>query len=1083
MNIAPLELQKVGWSTLAGLAVVHCVATLVSVTSSQDVRLRCLITGNPVSSAEEGLEIRSTAGLGEIGERYIKGEHPSEGDHLVSLGGRRIESFVDLAATMWELGDRPITTGGTMEPGDDPLEDPLFLNSTLTLLQERDGPRLVKGVFRRENRYFPAWLPLEPQPTTRVTASIVWMVLQLGVVLVAGLAHWQRPFDRPLRLFFIASFVSLVAFVGGSHWWVISGSLWLLVPFVVAIVLLPAVLLHFFLLYPEPRRWLSARAGQVLTGVYLLPALAAVTAVSMILATTWLSPHLAQSPLADVYQVTSSIWIRWILSGLQRLITICMVLSAAYFMLSVGSLVHAFLRSRPKSEHEQVRWILAAASIALIPLGYALWLAFSDRVRLVFGGAQLPLFGASLLFTAAYAIGIVRHRLMLIDQTLNRGLLYYFVSFALTLVFAAAVAYVAMTTLRPTASAASQPVLMFVVATVGVITLLWLRDRMQLGIDLEFFREKYQLDKTLQRVNQAVTGMVDRRTLADRVLASCQDVLQANRGAIYLRDEPSRLFYRLSTFGAGNFPAEFSASREFVETLRSGLSLQRVRSGESPIQQSMRTLGAELVHGLDVDGSLAGMIVLGGKPTGASYTAEDAAFLTAIGRMAGVTLHFSRVHEELTRMNTDFVRLNDELSDRVAAAEELSQKLQKTESLLTEQETAVDRLQRESRDKEEVLGRAQKQLESLQTQLRLQRADELPEPPAAEFSAATILGNSRPIRSVLETVRKVAASDASVLVRGESGTGKELLARAIHDNSPRRAAPLVTIHCAALAPGVLESELFGHVKGAFTDARQDKTGRFQLADGGTLFLDEIGDVPLETQVKLLRVLQERIIEPVGSSRPVPVDVRLIAATHRNLEEFIALGRFREDLYYRLNVVSITLPPLRERGDDIVELAVKFLRRATQRTGKGVSYFDEAALQMLKSYAWPGNVRELENAVERAVVLAEQDRVTVDDLPPSLQASVEGTTMPQRVDSHGMAVERGRAVAGRPPSSGWTPPAAGAIPPTSPGAPDIIVLGSDEERQMLENALRQAGGNKARAARLLNMPRSTYFSKLRKHGLD
>jgi DNA-binding NtrC family response regulator len=317
---------------------------------------------------------------------------------------------------------------------------------------------------------------------------------------------------------------------------------------------------------------------------------------------------------------------------------------------------------------------------------------------------------------------------------------------------------------------------------------------------------------------------------------------------------------------------------------------------------------------------------------------------------------------------------------------------------------------------------------------------------------------------VLDTVRKVAPSDASVLIRGESGTGKELLARALHDNSPRREGPLVAVHCAALAPSLLESELFGHVRGAFTDARDDKTGRFALANGGTLFLDEIGEISLDIQIKLLRVLQERTFEPVGSTKPLQVDVRMIAATHRNLEELIAEGRFREDLYYRLNVVSLTLPALRERGDDIFELALYFLRRAAERTGKRITQFDEAAIAALMRYHWPGNIRELENAIERAVVLAEGDRITLDDLPGALVD--QSTSSRAREPNSRSAIVMPHTVAAR----------------TRAVSPAVLVTGSDDERELLVQALVQCRGNKTEAARLLNMPRSTYFSKLKKFGV-
>ena len=228
---------------------------------------------------------------------------------------------------------------------------------------------------------------------------------------------------------------------------------------------------------------------------------------------------------------------------------------------------------------------------------------------------------------------------------------------------------------------------------------------------------------------------------------------------------------------------------------------------------------------------------------------------------------------------------------------------------------------------------------------------------------------------MIALARKVAASPSAVLIRGESGTGKELLAEAIHAASPRAARPFVKVHCAALSQSLLESELFGHVKGAFTGADRDRVGRFEQANGGTLFLDEIGDINLEVQTKLLRVLQEMSFERVGSSQPITVDVRILAATHQDLEAMIRAGRFREDLYYRLNVFSLRTPPLRERKEDIFELAVHFLGRHAERIGKAVTHLDEEAVEALVAYDWPGNIRELENVIERAVVLADGPAIT------------------------------------------------------------------------------------------------------------
>ncbi|HEY6100048.1 MAG TPA: sigma-54 dependent transcriptional regulator, partial [Anaeromyxobacter sp.] len=252
-----------------------------------------------------------------------------------------------------------------------------------------------------------------------------------------------------------------------------------------------------------------------------------------------------------------------------------------------------------------------------------------------------------------------------------------------------------------------------------------------------------------------------------------------------------------------------------------------------------------------------------------------------------------------------------------------------------------------------------------------------------------LVGSSGGMREVVRMVEAVAYSAATVLVTGESGTGKELVARALHARSPRKGHPFVALNCGALTETLLESELFGHVKGAFTGAQRDQKGLFDAADGGTIFLDEIGDIPLSTQVRLLRVLQEGEFKRVGAAESVKVDVRVIAATHRDLPKLVKGGRFREDLFYRLNVINVPLPALRDRVDDVPLLAHHFLRRYADRLGKKVRTVSPEAIELLSGYRWPGNVRELENAIERAVVLCRGDSVTAADLPPA----VTGRTAP------------------------------------------------------------------------------------------
>ena len=253
-----------------------------------------------------------------------------------------------------------------------------------------------------------------------------------------------------------------------------------------------------------------------------------------------------------------------------------------------------------------------------------------------------------------------------------------------------------------------------------------------------------------------------------------------------------------------------------------------------------------------------------------------------------------------------------------------------------------------------------------------------------------LLGASAAMQRVYQVVRQVAPARATVLITGESGTGKGEVARALHALSPRASAPFVSLHCAALAESLLESELFGHEKGSFTGADKKRIGRIEQADGGTLFLDEIGEIPAATQIKLLRVLQERCFERVGGNETVKVDVRVVAATNKNLAEEVREGRFREDLYYRLNVVHVEMPPLRQRGNDVVLLAEHFLRRFARENNRRIDGFDEAARAKLVAHRWPGNVRELENAVERAVVFTEGELVEAEALPfDAAPATIEG----------------------------------------------------------------------------------------------
>jgi two-component system, NtrC family, response regulator AtoC len=313
-----------------------------------------------------------------------------------------------------------------------------------------------------------------------------------------------------------------------------------------------------------------------------------------------------------------------------------------------------------------------------------------------------------------------------------------------------------------------------------------------------------------------------------------------------------------------------------------------------------------------------------------------------------------------------------------------------------------------------------------------------------KFGLENIIGESPAMRQVFETVQQVAPTRTTVLITGETGTGKELIAKAVHNLSPRKNGPFIAVHAAALPSTLLESELFGHEKGAFTGAVERRIGRFELADRGTLFLDEIGELEPLMQVKLLRVLEEHAFERVGGAKTLQVDVRLVAATNRNLKKLVNEGKFRDDLFYRLSVVAVDLPPLRERREDIPLLVKSFLDEVNRENGKQVREVTPEALNLLLAYDWPGNVRELRNVIEQMVVLARAERLTVRDVPPQVRGAADLTKI--SVVRTGMTVE-------------------------------------EAERQLIMQALKETDGNRTQAARKIGISRRTLHRKLKQYGLE
>ena len=319
----------------------------------------------------------------------------------------------------------------------------------------------------------------------------------------------------------------------------------------------------------------------------------------------------------------------------------------------------------------------------------------------------------------------------------------------------------------------------------------------------------------------------------------------------------------------------------------------------------------------------------------------------------------------------------------------------------------------------------------------------------SRYQFDNIIGKSKPMQELYEIIKKVAPTSASILIEGESGTGKELVARSIHYNSSRKNCPLVAVNCSAFAESLLESELFGHEKGAFTGAANLKKGRFELADKGTLFLDEIGELPMPLQVKLLRVLQEKTVERVGGTSPIPVDFRLIAATNKTLEDEVKKGNFREDLYYRLNVVKAVMPPLRERQEDIPLLISHFIEKYTKGLETAVNGTQKEAIQVLCEYPWKGNVRELENVIERAVILSSGPQISRADLPPQIRESGKTTLQLDGI-------------------------------PEGVGLAETLAA---VEKRMIIRAMEMSGNVQTKAAQILGIGKSGLNQKLKKFNLD
>jgi two-component system response regulator HydG len=334
----------------------------------------------------------------------------------------------------------------------------------------------------------------------------------------------------------------------------------------------------------------------------------------------------------------------------------------------------------------------------------------------------------------------------------------------------------------------------------------------------------------------------------------------------------------------------------------------------------------------------------------------------------------------------------------------------------------------------------------------------------------SIIGSSPPTLSLKRLIESVAHSDATVLIIGESGTGKELVAKSLHDCSPRAEKNLVPVNCGAIPRELIESELFGHKRGSFTGAVADRVGRFELAHGGTLFLDEIGDLALDMQVKLLRAIQERVVEPVGGGKPVKVEVRVVAATHKDLEYEVEAGRFREDLYYRFNEFTINVPPLRKRGADIMEFANHFLDLANEELNKNVSGFEAEVINLFNTYEWPGNLREMNNVIRRSLLLTDKGEIKLSSIPPEIVYSSKFNFVDEDSTREIPQEERSEEIRSAPKDNIKEPIS-------------LKDIAANAEAEVIKKVLEETHYNKTKAAQQLGIDRKTLFNKLKQHNIQ
>ncbi len=925
-------------------------------------------------------------------------ELPLTGDKITALDGNTIYSWPQFLRTVQQLPIRNSADGvpntvrlGFYRPSDQTNHESLLLYGQTSL----------------EN----------------MIPSFLWLVLKMAMVFAGGLILWWKPTEDSARQFFILGLVSLVAYMGGYHWWRIATQPMLIFCFQAGAIFLPAVSLHFFMIFPKQKLFLVRRPLVTFSVVYGVPSLFLFLMIT------------GYFRLRMIYGVdaASAEGSNFILREMLLEIYFYLAVAFVWFLGCIGCLIHSFRNASDETQRNQVKWILMGCIAALAPIVYSGFIVFTDASRFGRGGATWPMFAASLFVTASFSVSITRYKLIQLSQYLSSGFSYFLMSSLAGLIYYGIVfsGMLLVGTQFIEQPSLSQVAMVSGTAMIIILMLDRLRGRMKAALDRRFFKEKIKLDQTFRKMSQAIESLVDPLLMARRLLLTTTESLGVPKGSVFLK-APDFPGFKLADY-LGNAPRQDVIYNDSVlaKVLLKGesvcLDLASMPS-DPAIRKVLNSLGGVTIVPLQHEEDLTGFLVLGQKGSGA-FTIDDLNLLAAFSQITVLGLVSAEGHKKIDLLNNELkgkvVKIAEQQNRILALQSQLSRGSQLSE--VTDGQV-TDALSVNTSGELHLNGQAQK-----------------------------LVGSSQQIKYVMELVGKVAPGGSAVLLRGESGTGKEVVAQVLHEQSSRADKPFVKVHCGALSAGLLESELFGHVKGAFTSAIKDKIGRFEAANGGTLFLDEIGDINQEVQIKLLRVLQEKIFEKVGSNVPIQVDVRIIAATHQNLEELIRQGKFRSDLFYRLNVFPITIPTLKERDDDIPELSYYFLQKACYKLGKTIVSIDDEALLCLRAFSWPGNIRQLENVIERGVVITSSKSLQVDDLPDEIKAMAYDFNSSVEVANSGQ----------------------GLIKVTDQSKSDYL----RREKDKIFQALSQHGGNKSKASRSLGMARSTLVSRMKKLGLE